>query len=389
MLVAFCLITHMLYDLRSIKDADVKNKTVFLRADLDIPLENGKIKDDTRLKVWFPTLEFLLTNKARVLIAGHLGRPTKQFSILNSQFSISEPQFSLLPVAEWISKRFEINDLRSKNFAEFKGWEISENIVLLENLRFYKEEEENPLTSSGQIFAQKLASLADIYVNDAFASSHRAHVSIVGITKYLPSYAGLRLKKEIEELSKVLQTPKRPLCVIIGGAKIDTKLPLVEKMHSFADYVLVGGEIAENDKVLLKVAHEKLNPPANGKKSALLVADLTPDLKDITIKSAENFLQIIQNAETIVWNGPMGYIDEKLKIKNKKLQAGDEGYTSFLLSYGIINSGAYTIVGGGDTVSFLNSIGILDKFSFVSTGGGAMLEFLAGEVLPGIKALQA
>ncbi|MCL5019830.1 MAG: phosphoglycerate kinase [Patescibacteria group bacterium] len=345
--------------LKKIQDAEIANKTVLLRADLDVPVRNSQITDDARLSAWFSTLEYLLSQKAKVVIAGHLGRPEGK-----------EDKYSLEPVAEWISKQFRVqsSEFRIETRGGFNGWAISENVFLLENLRFYKEEEENDLE-----FSQKLASLAAIYVNDAFASSHRAHASIVGITKYLPSFAGLRLEKEVAELSKILNNPKRPLVVIIGGAKIETKLPLVEKMHHFADYVLVGGEIAENDKVLLKVQHEKLE----GKRSVLLVADSNENLKDITIKSAENFVQIIQNAKTIVWNGPMGVTEEK------ESQTGTN-----ILAEGIVQISADTIVGGGDTLSFLKEKNLLDKFSFVSTGGGAMLEFLAGVKLPGLEVLK-
>ena len=359
--------------LSNLKKEDLYNKKIFLRADLDVPIQQSatsnqqSVLDDTRLSAWLPTLEVLLKNQADVFIAGHLGRPK----------GIDE-KLSLKPVALWIKRALELHtELEVIDLNGFKAFKITGNLYLLENLRFYKEEEENPSTSSGQAFAQKLASLADVYINDAFASSHRAHASIVGITKYLPSYAGLRLIKEVEELSKVLENPKRPLCVIIGGAKIETKLPLVEKMHHFADYVLIGGEIAENDKVLLKVAHEKTNPSAGGQKSALLVADLTDNSKDITTKSAENFSQIIRNCETVVWNGPMGLVEEK------ENQSGTN-----ILAEGLSKISAEKIVGGGDTVAYLKKNNLLDNFSFVSTGGGAMLEFLAGIKLPGLEVLK-
>ena len=349
----------MIYDLKSIKKADIYRKKVFLRADLDVPIENGRIVDDTRLQALLPTLEYLIKNDVQVYLAGHLGRPRP---ILN------ENEFSLEPVAEWLIKQFNFHEgLTPFDLDGLKGFTMTSGVSLLENLRFHKEEEENDSE-----FSKKLASLADIYINDAFASSHRAHASIVGITKYLPSYAGLRLEKEVEELSKVIENPKRPLVVIIGGAKIETKLPLVEKMHAFADYVLVGGEIAENDKVLLKVQHEK----NVGRRSILLVADLTEDNKDITVKSAENFLQVCQTAGAIVWNGPMG------QVEDEKYQVATE-----ILAEGISKLSAYTIVGGGDTLSFLKQKHLLDKFSFASMGGGAMLEFLAGEKLPGLKVL--
>ncbi len=349
----------MIYDLRNIKDADVKNKTVLLRADLDVPVRDSQITDDTRLSAWFPTLEYLLGQEAKVIIAGHFGRPEGK-----------DDKFSLKPVAEWIVEQLRIKnkELRIKNIDGFAGWELSENITLLENLRFYKEEEEND-----KEFSKNLAGLAEIYVNDAFASSHRAHASIVGIIEYLPHFAGLRLEKEVEQLSKILNDPKRPLVVIIGGAKIETKLPLVEKMHHFADYVLVGGEIAENDKVLLRVQHEKIT----GRKSSLLVADLTEDDKDITVKSAENFLQVCQNAASIVWNGPMGLIEDE------KYQNGTN-----ILAEGLAEISCYKVVGGGDTLGFLKKKNLFDKFSFASIGGGAMLEFLAGVKLPGLEALR-
>lgn len=343
--------------LSSLKKEDLQDKKILLRADLDVPLEEGVIKDTTRLYAWFPTLEILLKNQKHVFIIGHLGRPEGV-----------EEKLSLKPVANWIKESLQLkNEIQTVDVNGFKAFKIGENLFLLENLRFFKEEEKND-----DLFSKKLANLGDIYINDAFASSHRKHASIVGVTKYLPSFAGLRLEKEVEVLSEVLEKPKRPLCVIIGGAKIETKLPLVEKMHGFADYVLVGGEIAENDKVLLKVQHENIKE----KKSALIIADLTQNLRDITVKSAENFVQIAKNANTIVWNGPMGLVEE---TENQK---GTE-----ILANGIIEVIADTIVGGGDTLSFLKNKNLLDKFTFVSTGGGAMLEFLAGVKLPGLNVL--
>ncbi len=356
----------MNYELRKIQDAEVANKTVLLRADLDVPLINGEISDDMRLQSSVGTIDYLLREAKTVIIIGHLGRPSGE-----------DQDFTLRVVGEWYAKNFKFQ-ISNFKLNDFTGWKIGEKLILLENLRFFKEEEEN-----NEEFAKKLASLADIYINDAFASSHRAHASIVGITKYLPSFAGLRIQKEVEELGKVLENPKRPLCVIIGGAKIETKLPLVEKMHAFADYVLVGGEIAENDKVLLKVAHEK----HISKRSALLVADLTPNLKDITIKSAENFVQIIQNCSTIVWNGPMG-ITESSKFKVQSSKSEDTGRGTRILAEALAKLSNYRIVGGGDTISYLKKINLLDKFDFVSTGGGAMLEFLAGVKLPGLEVLK-
>lgn len=343
--------------LLDLKKEDIYQKKIFLRADLDVPVKNREVGDSTRLNAWYPTLEYLLKNQAKVFIAGHLGRPA----------GIDE-KLSLKPVAEWIKKELELhNDLKEVQVGEFKAWELTGNVFVLENLRFFKEEEEN-----NPDFSQKLAALAQLYVNDAFASSHRAHASIVGITKFLPSYAGLRLVKEVEELSNVLNNPKRPLVVILGGAKIETKLPLVEKMHQFADYVLVGGEIAENDKVLLKVQHEKIT----GKKSALILSELNEGMTDTTLKSVENFIQISQTAQTIVWNGPLGIIEDPKNTAT--LEMAKE----------LVKINAYIIVGGGDTVAFLKKNNLLDKFSFASVGGGAMLEFLSGIKLPGLLSLE-
>lgn len=373
----------------------VFGKTVFLRADVDIPISSSElrtqnlelIEDDTRLLAWMPTLKYLLTHGAKVIIGGHLGRP-----------SGIDKSLSLEPIAMWLNCH---HDTTKTKVGEFEGWRINDSIFLLENLRFYKGEEEND-----REFAKKLASIADMYVNDAFAASHRAHASIVGVPKYLPHFAGFRLEKEIEALSKVLENPDRPLVVIVGGAKIETKLPLVEKMHDFADYVLVGGKIAQETEALLKVQHEKLGDI----KSVLLVADLNQDRTDITPKSIENFLQIISLAKTIVWNGPVGMIKSKIKSpargearsprasgdarrgeaagqrRQKSKVDTEEGTRE--LTKGIVKSGAYTVVGGGDTIAFLKRIGLVDKFSFVSTGGGAMLEFLSGSTLPGLQALE-
>jgi phosphoglycerate kinase len=350
-----------------LKNVDVKRKTVFLRVDLDVPLsESGvnssglEVEDDTRLKSAMPSIEYLLKQNAKIVIAGHLGRPEGV-----------DREFSLEPVAKWFGNKFPISNLQFSKRGDFDGWEIGPDIFLLENLRFNPGEEANDPE-----FSKKLAGLADVYVNDAFAMCHRNHASIVGITKFLPHFAGLHLEKEIENLGSCLKDPKRPLIVIIGGVKIDTKLPLVEKMHYIADYVLVGGKIADETKTLIKVQHERIQ----GHKAALLVADLNPDGTDITQKDAENFLQIINLAGTIIWNGSMGIVGGK--SADLPTEEGTKKITE-----GILKTEAYTVVGGGDTLEYLNKLGVLDKFSFASTGGGAMLSFLSGEKLPGIEAL--
>lgn len=348
-----------LMDLPYLNREGVFGKTVFLRLDLDVPLsQDGEIRDTSRLKAGLSTLDYLLKNKAKVIIGGHLGRPKKDDTTL-----------SLISVAKWFAAntRLPFFSLKSEDIENFKGWRINNQLFLLENLRFYEGEEKNDPE-----FAKKLSLLAQIYVNDAFAVCHRNNASISMLPEYLPHFAGLRLQKEIKELSGILNNPKRPLVVIIGGAKIETKLPLVEKMHGFADYVLVGGEIAQQTRILLKLQHEKIK----GRKSVLLVADSNINGTDITLESMENFLQIVDLGKTIIWNGPMGKIEEKDSQKGTLELAG-----------GIVKSKAFSIVGGGETVEFLDQINFLSKFSFVSTGGGAMLSFLSGEKLPGIEAL--
>lgn len=353
----------MNYSLPDIRKAEVKGKRVFVRADLDAPLsEDGKILDDTRLKAGVPTIEYLLKNGATVIIAGKLGRPTGE----NYESRSKNQELSLRLVAQWFTERFMIHDspfmIQKSKIGEFDGWKLSDKLFILENLRFYPEEEKNDAK-----FAKKLASPTDIYVNEAFAMCHRNNASVVAITRFLPHFAGIRLQQEVEELTRIFENPKRPLVVIIGGKKIETKLPLVTKMDRTADYVLVGGKIAEEREVFSKLTHT-------------LVADLTASGLDINLESVEHFLKIIQTAKTIIWNGPMGLISEKLEEDTEK--------GTRMLVEGIISSGAYTIAGGGDTIEFLNKVKLFNQIDFVSMGGGAMLAFLSGQKLPGLKALK-
>lgn len=343
-------------NLRTIQDAGMLGGKVLLRADLDVPLSDGKVQDATRLEAWFPTLEFLVQNGSEIIIVGHLGRPKAEDS-----------KFSLSLIADWLGEKLRSKPQNSQ-FNDFKGWIINNKVSLLENLRFYPGEETNDPD-----FVKKLAALANIYVNDAFASSHRSHASIVGVSKIISGYAGLRLQKEVEELSKVVDNPQRPLTVIVGGAKIETKLPLISKMHQVADFVLVGGEIAEHVRELARVQHAK----TTNSKSELLIADLTSDNEDIDEPSIQKFKEVINKSKTIVWNGPMGEFEKCFDLGTREI------------GIAVVHSSAHTIIGGGDTVSFLNKEGLADKINFVSTGGGAMLEFLAGEVLPGLEVLKA
>jgi len=355
----------MLYNLKNLRDTQAIGQTVLLRADLDVPVKGSVIEDDSRLNAWYPTLQYLLENNAKVIIVGHLGRPKEQFTLQSQEFR-ADPKFSLEPVVNWLAQKLNVTPTEEK-IGDFNGWKLSDSVSILENIRFYEEEEKNDPE-----FAKRLASLAQIYVNDAFATAHRAHASTEGVAHFLPSFAGLRVMQEVEVLSKVLETPERPLGVIIGGAKIETKLPLVEKMHNYADYICVGGTIMGNEEMLLRVAHQK---PEH--KSVLIMADAVESKMDATAESVENFLQVIQDAKTIVWNGPLG------KVEDAEWQKG-----TLALAEGILKIPAYTVIGGGDTLGFLRQKNLLSRFSFASVGGGAMLEFLAGDRLPGLVALE-
>lgn len=360
----------MTYQLPDIRTVNLLIKRVLVRADLDAPVAdaNGQkqVTDDTRLMASLPTLDYLFSRGAVVIMVGHLRRPEK-----------IDPNFSLTPIAQWFYQKLSNNSsefvLEKVKMNEFHGWKLHDRIFLLENIRFFQEESKNDPE-----FAKKLASLAELYVNDAFASSHREQASIVGVPKLLPHFAGLRLQKEIETLSQVTQNPKRPLAVLIGGAKIETKLPIVERMHQFADFVLVGGKIAQETESLLKVQHEQTPPLPDGKKSELIIAKLNSQGTDITLESVEQFQQVIRQCQTIIWNGPMGYIEDPTGNGAKGTEA---------IAKAVLESKAFSVVGGGDSLGFLKRLGLLSEFGFYSTGGGAMLAFLSGQKLPGLEAL--
>ena len=354
--------------MRKLKIADkatVFRKTVFLRADTDVPVSNGVVIDDTRLDAGIPTITAFLSAGTQVVIGGHLGRPE----------GVSNKKYSLLPVANWYGSKMNLSVVPSTKNG-FLGWAIGEQIFFLENLRFFTGEEKNEPS-----FAKALASFSKVYVDDAFAVSHRKEASNVGITSYLPSFAGFRFAKEIDGLQRIIDNPKRPLVVVIGGAKIETKLPLVEKMHDFADFVLVGGKIAKEVTGVLKKQSEK----TTNNKSVLLIANTNDAGDDITSESVDNFTRILHKAKTIVWNGPLGKTNENTTSRFPS-EKGTEKIAEVIADATLTRS-CYTVVGGGDTLAFLKKVHLINKYSFYSTGGGAMLSFLAGEDLPGVTVL--
>jgi phosphoglycerate kinase len=382
----------------SIADVDVAGKRVLVREDLNVPLAKGAIADDSRIKAAIPTLAQLAERKAKVIVMSHLGRPKGV-----------DPSLSLRPVAAALSRELG----REVQFAEDCVGEMARRavgrlkegeVLLLENVRFHPEDEANDPE-----FATRLASLGEIFVNDAFAASHRAHASVVGVARHLPAYAGALMLAELSALHKALDDPKRPLVAVVGGAKVSTKVGVLTHLLEKVDALLIGGAMANTffrargyptgaglveesalddatkvekkggKKLVLPVdlvcaqrmeaGQEVKTVPANAVEPGWMALDIGPE-------SVAEFGKHITTAKTIVWNGPMGVAE--IPEFNKGTKAVGEA---------IARSGAYTLVGGGDTVAAIDSLG-LSGFSHVSTGGGATLEYLEGKELPGVAILK-
>ncbi len=312
---------------------DLKLKRVFVRCDLDVPVENGLVKEAYRLEAALPTLNLLKQAGAKIIIAGHMGKPEGKL----------------------------VYEFSTKQLLPFFNEKLGEgNFELLENLRFDSREETND-----ENYARELASKADIYVNESFATSHREHASIVGVPKYLPHFAGLQFAKEVENLSKVLKNPEKPFIAIIGGAKLESKKPVVSKFLQIADFVLLGQKLGLDWREPV---------PQN----LVLPIDYNDQQWDIGPITAAKYAQIISTAKTIVWCGPMGVFEEPEHSMGTKT-----------IGEAVVNSGAFSVAGGGNTVDALDRFGFFNKINFVSTGGSAMLEFLVNETLPGLEALNA
>lgn len=343
--------------LPSIKDLKVANKKVLLRTNYDVPLSvDGRVTDETRIEESLLTINYLLKQKAKVIIISHLDRPGGK----------PVPGLSLKPVVERLAV------ILDKVTVEFSDEILGEKtkrmvtalkpktVLVLENLRFDPSEEAND-----QTFAQELAKLADCYLNDAFAVSHRRHASIVGIPQFLPSAFGFDFLEEVKILSKIREKPKKPVVVILGGVK-RSKIRAAQKLTSWADYILVGGELVEYDGV-----------PAVVDRHRKILGSLTKSGEDITMETVKKFKTMISKAKTIVWSGPMGAFEEK------KFEQGTKE-----IAKAVVASRAYTVIGGGDTEAALTKFGLGDKVDYISSGGGAMLEFLAEGTLPGIEAIK-
>lgn len=391
---------------KTIDDIEVSDKRVLLRADLNVPIVGGKISDFTRLNRVAGTINELAERGAKLVVMSHFGRPKGKFT----------PEFSLAPIADGLSVatgkeiKFAVDCIGTE--AENAVNALSEGqILLLENLRFYAEEESNDPE-----FAAKLAKLGDVYVNDAFSCSHRAHASVVGITKHLPSAAGRLMQEELENLERILGTPKKPVAAIIGGSKISSKLALLESLLAKVDVMIIGGGMAntflkaksfnigsslcENDlldtakkimaaadkkgcKIILPVDCVVAQEFKKHAPSRILAADKITSgmILDIGPKTVELAAKELANVKTILWNGPMGAFE---------LAPFDVGTVSLARVVGAVaeEGKIESISGGGDTVSALSHAALTDSFTYISTAGGAFLEWLEGKELPGVAALK-
>ncbi|MCC6444185.1 MAG: phosphoglycerate kinase [Armatimonadetes bacterium] len=389
-------------DKKTIRDIDVAGKRVLVRVDFNVPLDSeGRITDDTRIRAVVPTIQYLVEQGARAILVSHLGRPKGVTDSLR-----------LDPVAARLSKLIgrpvaKVNDCIGDEVAEAAARLQNGDILLLENVRFYKEEEKNDLE-----FAKKLASIADVYVNDAFGTAHRAHASTEGVAHLLPAVSGFLMEKEIEYLGKALSSPERPFVSVLGGAKVADKIGVIENLIPQVNSLLIGGGMAftflkaqgkEIGKSLLDADSLNLAKDLMAKAAragvafelpvdVVVVAEVEPGAASQTVpvdaipadqygvdigpETVKRFSETIAGAKTVVWNGPMGVFEIV------DFARGTEG-----VAHAMSASGAITIVGGGDSAAAVEQLGYGDKITHISTGGGASLEFLEGKALPGVVAL--
>ena len=387
-----------------INEKNLNSKKILLRLDLNVPLENGKISDTTRIDKILPTLNFLIQQKTKIIIISHVGRP-KGKKVM---------ELSLKPIGEDLKKKLNVRvkliteniyDIKNKDYLE----KFDEEILILENIRFYVEEEKND-----HRFAKHLASLGDVYVNDAFSCSHRAHASIHQISKYLPSFSGLQLDLEVAALNKIITEITKPITCIIGGSKISSKIDIIKNLIPKFDNIIIVGGMANNFieyfgnnigksikekncaqiiKEIISLSKQKkckiiypddvlvsktLNGSSQNKELNQILFDEM--ILDIGPKTIDKITNIINTSKTILWNGPAGYF-ENPNFANGSIQIAKK-----IIENNKLNK-IFSVVGGGDTVSLLSSINAVDSFNFVSTAGGAFLEYLEGKKLPGITAL--
>ena len=391
--------------MKNIKDQEnLSQKKILLRLDLNVPLKDGFITDETRINKILPIINFLIEKKAKIIIISHVGRPKGKINKI----------LSLKPICENLEKKIKKKiTLLNDNIFKLKKEDLFKSpldqIVFLENIRFYKEEEENDKS-----FAKHLASLADFFVNDAFSCSHRAHASVSKITEFLPSFAGIQLKTEINALNKVTTDIKKPITCIIGGSKISTKIGIIKNLiPKFDNIIIVGGmanniisykgnnigksikeencknaikeifEISEDNSCKLIFPEDVLvGKNMKDKSKVKELSDITDDdlILDIGPKTIKKIKDIIKTSKTILWNGPAGYFE------NPNFANGSYEIAKTITKKNRDGS-IYSVIGGGDTIALINQINLIQEFDFVSTAGGAFLEYLEGKDLPGIRAL--
>ena len=386
------------------KEKNLNGKKILLRLDLNVPLDNGEITDTTRIDKIIPTLKFLISQNTKIIILSHVGRPKGK--VVN--------ELSLKPICENLENKLNQNiSLISKNIKEMNNKDLFDNsnekIIMLENIRFYSEEERND-----RQFAEHLASLGDIYINDAFSCSHRAHASIHEITNFLPSFSGLQLDLEVNALKKITSEIKKPITCIIGGSKVSTKINIIKNLIPKFDNIIIVGGMANNiikymgnnigksiqeensDPIIkeifslsetknCKITYPKdivVGKDLNGKPQIKELNEILSDemILDIGPKTINMINNIIDESNTILWNGPAGYFE------NPSFANGSVEIAKKIIENNKSNK-IYSVAGGGDTVSLLNNLNALNDFNFISTAGGAFLEYLEGKELPGIRAL--
>ncbi|MBE0699749.1 MAG: phosphoglycerate kinase [Anaerolineaceae bacterium] len=389
-----------MFNKKTVRDVDFSGKKVLVRVDFNVPIKDGKVTDDTRIRAALPTIEYLLKQSAAVILFSHLGRPKGG----------PDPKYSMKPVADYLSGlvsapvKFAEEAAGPKASAAAGSLKAGE-ILVLENTRFFPGEEKNDLE-----LAKQFASLADVFVNDAFGSAHRAHSSTEGVARFLPAVAGFLMEKEIQYLGQAITDPARPFVAILGGAKISDKIGVIRNLLSKSDAILIGGAMAntffkaqgypmgdslvENDvldlaRELLSEGGTKIRLPVDaviatsmdeGAESKVISVGPVPDgwrILDIGPETIQHFARVINGAKTVVWNGPMGLFE------TPKFAVG-----TFGVARALAESDATSIVGGGDSAAAIQQSGLADKITHISTGGGASLEMLEGIALPGVAALQ-